>query len=322
MARENIKLLRLGILTSGAVILFIFSLFMIGTKQEMFTRTLTVYTAFKDAGGLRKGDLVRYAGVRAGVVDDVILQNDTSVRIMIKLREEVQGMIKKDAVAFIASDGLLGNKILELKPRFSGTAAKIEEGDELESIDPFDTQEILRQLEDINQNAAIIFSNLANFSLKLNNPQGLASVLLSDTIMGAEIQHSIAQIHQASVQFPGVMKRLEKGLAEFNKEGGVWNKMMTDTILSRDVELALANFREISGQTLDASEKLGLILNKLDSGSGPGSLVLNDTLIVHDLRVGIWEARQSATKLNQNMEALQKMWPFRVYFKKQAKQGQ
>jgi phospholipid/cholesterol/gamma-HCH transport system substrate-binding protein len=107
---------RLGLFVTIAVGMLIVAVYLIGKKQQLFSDTFHVWGIFKDVNGLQVGNNVRFAGINVGTIDDIEIVNDTSVKVEIVIDDEVQKFIKRDAVAVIGSDGLMGNKILTIAP--------------------------------------------------------------------------------------------------------------------------------------------------------------------------------------------------------------
>ena len=75
---------------------------------------------FKDVAGLQAGNNVRFSGINVGTVENISIVSDTSVRVEILIDESTRKFIKKDAVASIGSEGLMGNKILIINPGTGG----------------------------------------------------------------------------------------------------------------------------------------------------------------------------------------------------------
>src|SRR3970040_98526 len=104
--------IRLGIFISLGIAVFIVAIYFIGDKQQLFRSTFRVSGVFEDVGGLQAGNNVRLSGINVGTIDNVSIISDTSVRVVIVIDESTRKFIRKDAVASIGSEGLMGNKVL------------------------------------------------------------------------------------------------------------------------------------------------------------------------------------------------------------------
>ena len=99
------------------------AIYFIGEKQQLFRSTFRLTGVFKDVGGLQAGNNVRLSGINVGTVKNIIIISDSSVKVGILIDESTRKFIKKDAVAIIGSEGLMGNKVLIINP---GTGGKKE----------------------------------------------------------------------------------------------------------------------------------------------------------------------------------------------------
>jgi phospholipid/cholesterol/gamma-HCH transport system substrate-binding protein len=115
--------IRLGIFISLGMAVFIVGIYFIGERQQMFRNTFRISGVFKDVSGLQPGNNVRLSGINVGTVEDISIVSDTSIRVEIIVDENTRKFIKKDAVAGIGSEGLMGNKVIVLNP---GTGGKKE----------------------------------------------------------------------------------------------------------------------------------------------------------------------------------------------------
>src|SRR5579863_4719403 len=108
MLKDTKRKLWIGVLATTGAVIFIASIFLIGRRQNMFGSSFNIYAVFTNVSGLKTGDYVRYSGVRAGIVDDIIFLNDSMIVIKMKMDVKLQSLIKKDAVAYITTEGLVG----------------------------------------------------------------------------------------------------------------------------------------------------------------------------------------------------------------------
>jgi len=92
-------------------------------------KTYTVY--FDDVSGLSVGAEVRVSGIRAGKVEDIVLEGN---RVKVLFSVEEKFTIFKDASAYIGTLGLMGDKFLAINP---GTPAlgELAEGEEIKSAE-------------------------------------------------------------------------------------------------------------------------------------------------------------------------------------------
>src|SRR3970040_63675 len=112
MKINTINKMKLGIFISLGITVFIAAIYFIGEKQQLFRSTFRLSGVFADVAGLQAGNNVRLSGINVGTIENIVMISDTSVRVEILVDESIRKFIKKDAIAIIGSEGLMGNKIL------------------------------------------------------------------------------------------------------------------------------------------------------------------------------------------------------------------
>src|SRR5207244_503490 len=107
---------RLGAFILGALFLFGVGVFLIGERQYLFSRTYHLSAPFDTVAGLDDGAVVRSGGVRIGIVDTIHMprRSGDKVTVVMKLEKSTREVIKKDSVATIETEGLLGAKYLSV----------------------------------------------------------------------------------------------------------------------------------------------------------------------------------------------------------------
>lgn len=120
MKKNSSNKIKLGIFVSFGLVALIIAVYFIGEKQLLFKNTFHLTGVFEDVGGLQAGNNVRLSGINIGTVESISLVSDTTVRVEIVIDESSRKFIKKDAVATIGSEGLIGNKVLVINPGTGG----------------------------------------------------------------------------------------------------------------------------------------------------------------------------------------------------------
>src|SRR5688572_3289491 len=106
--------IRLGVFVVLGGLFFIIGIYYIGKKQRLFSDVFKVHGIFSNVSGLQIGNNVRFSGINVGTVDNIIIINDTSVMVDMIIDSQTRKFIKQDAKAFIGSEGLMGNKIINI----------------------------------------------------------------------------------------------------------------------------------------------------------------------------------------------------------------
>ena len=196
MKKNTSSKIKLGIFTSLGIAVFILGIYFIGERQQLFRSTFRLSGVFKDVAGLQAGSNVRLSGVNVGTVENIDIVSDTSVKVSILIDESTRKFIKKDAVASIGSDGLMGNKILIINP---GTGGKkgIENNDIVETTQPIDMDNVMKSLKKTIDNSSDITGNLSKITSNIQSGKGTIGRLLMDRSLEQNFDSSIVNLNQS-----------------------------------------------------------------------------------------------------------------------------
>src|ERR1700686_1981114 len=112
------KAFRIGVFVVLALLCLSAGTFLIGNKEFLFSPTYRLKTDFQNVDGLNNGAEVRVGGIHEGTISRIDLPTEPGgkVTVVMKLHRSTQNIIRKDSVASIKTEGLLGNKYLEISP--------------------------------------------------------------------------------------------------------------------------------------------------------------------------------------------------------------
>ena len=199
MSKEKTNTVRLGIFIIVGFVLFTIGIYNIGSRQNLFGATFRISSIFQNVKGLQPGNNVRYAGINVGSVSEIVLLNDSTIRVDMQLQKNIQDFLKKDAVASIGSDGLVGNMIVNISPK-NGYSQAVENGDILESYTRVETEEVLNTLGNTTENIALLTINLLQIAENLNRGKGSLAMLVRDSIMATEFQSIVSHLNRTTQQ--------------------------------------------------------------------------------------------------------------------------
>lgn len=187
MNTSTSQILKLGIFVVVGILVLLTGIFLIGSKKNMFSSTYHVYGIFKNAGGLKAGNNVRFGGVDIGTVKSITIMKDTVVRVDMIIQKKMSQFIKNDATATVGSDGLMGDKLLEIEPG-SSHAPLLSDGNQIRTQEPTDFGAIINKFTTVADNASVITGALAEMALQIKNGDGSISRLLykNDLAVGLE----------------------------------------------------------------------------------------------------------------------------------------
>ena len=188
---------KLGMFVSVALILFAAAIYFIGKQKNLFGNTFRLQAIFKNVNGLKEGNNIRFSGINVGTIDNIALLTDTSVKVDLILQKDVQRFIKKDAMATINSDGLMGDKVLIISPGSIEEEA-IKENEILRTFNPVGTEEIMASVKVTAENAEIITDQLASIFYKINNGKGALSKLIGDAEFARNLDNTMENLEAGS----------------------------------------------------------------------------------------------------------------------------
>ena len=138
--------LRVGTFILVALTAFLGMIYALGAKSRLFEAKYTIHAEFTEVGGLAEGATVRLAGVQIGRVSEVNLPGEPGgkVRVDLAIAERFADRVRKDSIARIETQGLLGDKIVEITVG-SRAAPATQPGDTIASRDPADIGQVVSQ---------------------------------------------------------------------------------------------------------------------------------------------------------------------------------
>ena len=302
----------------GTVFLIV-AMYFIGAKQSLFTDTFKISVDFQNVDGLLPGNNVRFAGIDVGTVDDIEILNDTSIKVTLRIENKYREYIKKNALANIGTDGLMGNKLVNINSaRQPGVT--IEEGDMLKSIRPVETDAMLRTLNRTNEDVSTIARNLRILTERVNNSNMLWSIL-ADSTVAENVRNAIVSIRLTSERSAMVTGDLTKIVSSIRNGKGTLGALITDTAISHQIKQTIVKIQLVSDTLAYITGDLKYITGSVRNGEGAFGTILMDTAFVGNLNQSVINIRKSSSGLNETLEALKQSVLLRRYFKKQAKKN-
>jgi phospholipid/cholesterol/gamma-HCH transport system substrate-binding protein len=137
--------IRIGAFILSGLLVFFAIIYLLGAQARYFERKYDLIAEFTEVGGLIEGATVRLAGVQIGRVTAVSLpeQPGGKVRVTLTIARRYSERIRRDSEAHIATQGLLGDKIVEISLGSTATPA-LQPGETLVSTEPFEMQQMFR----------------------------------------------------------------------------------------------------------------------------------------------------------------------------------
>lgn len=344
--------LRLGLFIVGGVALFVLAIFIIGKQKNMFNPVFYLTSTFTNVSGLQVGNNIRFSGINVGTVDNIVIVNDTTVRVDLMIKKDVWQFIKSDCKVTLGSEGIIGDKIITILPG-SSDAPLAKEGQHLQTIETIETNEIMSRLDATTANAENISKQISEITDNINGGNGTLSRLILDRKLAEDLSQTISNLNQFSNGLKGsdvVMASLKvttrnaeyisHQLAEItnkiNKGDGTLGRLIQDSTIAENLNQSILNLKKTSeGLTgvdtmmikINAtarnaevfSMQLTDMMQKINKGNGTLGRLIRDTTFAENLNQTMIYLKSSSKSLDENMNAAKHNFLFRGYFEKKAK---
>ena len=319
MKKETKNTLQLGIFVVTGLILLIVAVYLIGQNQNMFKKTFSISANFNNVSGLMQGNNVRYSGINIGTVRNITMINDSTIQVDMNIEETMVKHIKKNAIATIGTDGLVGNMIVNIIPG-GGNESIVVSGDVIQTYTKIGTEDMLNTLSTTNENAAILTAKLLKVADAMSNDKGTLGMLINDTMVASDLKQTFKQLKITSTEASKAMKELNGIISSLDIENSVAGALLNDSIQAQKVKSILANLDNSSGEIQGVIANLNETLTNIKEGEGAINYLSNDADLVKNLEESIQNINEGTEKFNENMEALKHNFLTRGYFRKLERQ--
>lgn len=302
------KALRLGVFTAAALLLFIVSIYLIGSRQNLFSSNTKVYASFKDIRGLMTGNIVRFAGINIGTVNDIRIVADSSVIVTMTIKDTYTDFIYKNSAVQIGQEGLMGGKIVLISSGDPLTG-KVEEGDSLPVVEGLDIQALIAQATDMFDEARATIANLQVMTDKINKGDGDIARLIND--------------NQITTHMEGATERLQASLTDVNQitskinnGDGDLGKLVNEEALTTEMNHILTNLTATSDKADSLVQQLHQTSYALNHGEGVIPRLLHDKQMGLQVDTAIASVDQGVVQITRAAETIANSWIFRLFSKK------
>ena len=293
-----------GAFVIGGVLLFAAGLFLIGSRRMLFSDAFQVYAEFANISGLQNGAKVRVAGMDAGEVTSIHVPGSPSAkfRVGLRIRQDLHPLIRVDSVASIQTDGLVGNKFVQVE---SGTdrAQMVPPDGTVQSREPFDFAEMLQRmsatLDLVTSTIVEVRSSVDDALQAVTDTANEAQGLMSD--LGGEARQILTAARQASDSLNTIVTGVREGK-------GTVGKLMTDDALFTSLKSIAADGQKAVANLREASEQAKNAVADIRGQNGPLKGLTGD------LQQTLASAKDAMADLAENTEALKRNFFFRGFF--------
>jgi len=315
---ENRKAITVGVFLSLGLVIFILGVFTLGGQQKSFDKSIHISSVFDDVAGLKKGNDIWFSGVKVGTISSIKFVGISQVNVLMKVDQNTQQYIHRNSGVRISSDGLIGNKIIVIDGG-SPQAPVVQDGDVLQAEKLLSTDDMLKTLQQNNQNLLAITTDFKLLSHKILQGKGTVGALLADSTMGVQLRNSMHNLEAATASAARLATQLNQFSNKMNTKGGFADKLLTDTATFNRIKGAVTQLQQAASNATILTNNINKASSKLNTTDNTLGFLLNDPKGAAQVQSTLNNLQQSSVKLNEDLEAAQSNFLLKGFFKKKEK---
>ena len=276
---------RLGAFILFTLAILLTGIFIIGSKRYLFRPTYELKTQFANVAGLESGADVMVGGLHAGTVRSIDFPNTPGGQLTVTLvmDEPTRKIIRRDSVASIDTEGLLGNQYVAVSFGSSGQP-EVNNGDAIASVPPLQMSELVAKANSLlgqgqaaMQNINQVSEHLKSVSTKIDEGKGTVGALINDRSIYSNFdqtaQKANATVASAQTGIKDFQDNMEALKHNFLLRGYFKNRGYEDSAdLGKDEIANVPNAGPVKEFSFEAKD----LFDKQDSARLKGQKKLND----------------------------------------------
>jgi phospholipid/cholesterol/gamma-HCH transport system substrate-binding protein len=242
---------RVGLVLAIGLVLLIIGVYQVGRLFDVFASRYSLITMVENSAGLMAGAPVTLAGQRVGQVAEVRFipvderVGDANIRIRLSVNREIQDQIREDSRAALRTQGVLGDRFIDISPGSPGRRV-LQPGDTILAEAALDIEQVMemaaRTLEDVQGMAA----DLQVMTGRLARGEGTVGALLADDRLYERMTAATTEL--ASL------------LALVNGSDGTVGRLIRDPAMYDRMEGALVRLDSLGAAILEGQGTLGRLV--------------------------------------------------------------
>jgi phospholipid/cholesterol/gamma-HCH transport system substrate-binding protein len=202
------RVARLGAFIVATLAVLAAGVFIIGSKEYLFSSTYNLKAQFENVAGLADGADVQVGGVHSGTVTGIELPKKPGekVTVIMELSKSTHAIIKQDSVASIETEGMLGNQYIAISFGSAGQA-EVKDGETIQSVPPLEFGQLLAKANSILDssqqailNTTLATAHLNSVSAKIDSGQGTVGALVNDRQVYDNLEQTTTTLHDTMLQ--------------------------------------------------------------------------------------------------------------------------
>ncbi len=294
---------KVGIFVLLGIIVLVFMTVTVGKFHLFKEAGYRVYVLFDSAAGVVRNSPVRIAGVHVGTVEKISLERGKA-KVALRIPPDVQ--LYEDAKGYLRSEGLLGERYVDIFPGSEEKPRLREEGLIQQGAPPASIEQVLSRLSGIGDDFKGVLKPLGQL-LEGIDPEKVGHLVSNFEIFSRDLPHLAADARETLGNFRDISAKVQRG-------EGTLGKLITDDEAYENVRKTLVALRDVAEKVQRGEGTLGKLINddeayedaratlanlrrlseKLESGEGLlGKLIMDDQL-GHEVEKTVRKVQEAA----------------------------
>lgn len=293
--------LRVGVLVFATFAILATFIFYVTGEGALFSRQVEFQTYLPDVSGLKSGAPVRLAGYEVGTVKSVALadfRQDSSHKAVVRflVRREYQEYIRDDSLAYVTTEGLLGESVLEIDPSLTGHV--VPRGGTVPGTQKGNIKQIVQNVEQITGDIRVVTADL-------RQGKGTLGKLIEDPGLYNRARQAVDEFQsltQRAAAGQGTLGKLMVNEELYNQLKGTADKI--DEV-ARDLRAGQGTLGKliydpaVYDKAASVVDRADRIVAKVESGQGTLGKLITEDALHEDVKQTFANVREITRKINE-----------------------
>lgn len=243
--------IRVGLVLVLAGLILAYGIYQVGRLFDVFASRYELVTLVEGSAGLIEGAPVTLAGQRIGQVEEIrfipvedrVGENNLFIRLSVN--EGVSSQIRGDSRATLKTQGLLGDRFVDILPGSRGYEV-LDPGDTIPSQPATDLESVLATAATTMEEVQVVVQDLQTMTRRLTSGEGTLGALLTDDRLYDRMATATTEL--------AVL------LGQINRSDGTLGRMIRDPSLYNQLNASLGRLDSIGAVILAGQGSLGRLI--------------------------------------------------------------
>jgi phospholipid/cholesterol/gamma-HCH transport system substrate-binding protein len=292
--------------------LFAAGLFLIADRRLLFAEQFEITATFGKVTGLQVGARVRVAGLDAGEVLEIAppLRPSDRFRVRLRIRSDLQHLVRADSVPAIQTDGIVGNAFVQVAVGTESSPV-VSDGDTVRGMDPIEFADLIQEGRNTFRVVATEVADLrgdVSTAIKALTGTAETATQVIDKV-GGNVETLTATSAAAMRDARAAVSEAQSVIADIRSGRGTIGRLVTDDKLYESVAGATQDVAESMRNVRDMTERTRELVAGFAAPSGSAQQIATS------LRNALTDIQEATADLAEGTEALKRNFLFRGFFR-------